>query len=465
MRKSFLFTIAMIACCVVIIFLFRRCAYSRALDDLPLNEQVLMIFKEKGCVDCHSGTPNLPFYASFPLVGKTVHEDIETGYRAFNIDPVVATLEANGVPSEVALAKVEYTVTYGSMPPGKYKAAHWNSSLTREDKEILSAWIMENRQKYYSTGLAAPEFMNEPIQPMVDSLPVDPAKVFLGFELYHDMRLSKNNLVSCATCHPLDKAGVDHLQFSKGIYDQIGGINAPTVYNAAFNHAQFWDGRKADLAAQAGGPPFDGLEMGSESWEEIIEKLSKDPELVTQFDAIYPDGMTGDNIMNAIAEFEMTLITPNSRFDKYLKGDKNAITPEEAEGYALFKEFGCATCHVGQAMGGQSFEYFGILADYFGNREMPADREIIQIKDQGHYNATENEADLRYFKTPNLRNVALTPPYLHDGTIDNLTEATNVMLKYQVKKNASPEQVDKIVKFLHTLNGEYQGAPMAISED
>ena len=205
--------------------------------------------------------------------------------------------------------------------------------------------------------------------------------------------------------------------------------------------------------------------MGSESWEEIIEKLSEDKSIVAQFDAIYPDGMTGDNIMNAMAEFEMTLITPNSRFDRYLKGDKNAITMDEAEGYALFKEYGCATCHVGQSLGGQSFEYFGIQGDYFADRAMPADREIIRIKDQGHYNATENADDLRYFKTPNLRNVALTPPYLHDGTAETLEDATNVMFKYQLKKQPKPGHVDKIVKFMHTLNGEYNGALLAPYED
>ena len=465
MRKSFLFVIGMIALAIIVIFLFRRCSHSMAIKDLPLDEQALLIFNEKGCIDCHSEDPTLPFYSSFPIAKGMVEKDVQVGYRAFNIDPVIVALENGTAPSEVALAKIEYSTTYGSMPPAKYKAIHWNSALNATDREVLNTWVMQNRLKYYDNGLATEEFRNEPIRPIVDSLPVNPAKVFLGFELYHDMRLSKNNLVSCATCHPLDKAGVDHLQFSKGIYDQIGGINAPTVYNAAFNCAQFWDGRKEDLAAQAGGPPFDALEMGSESWDEIIAKLSEDKNLVAQFDALYPDGMTGDNIMNAIAEFEMTLITPNSRFDRYLKGDKNAITPDEAEGYALFKEFGCATCHVGQSMGGQSFEYFGILDDYFANREMPADREIIRIKDQGYYNATENEADLRYFKTPNLRNIALTPPYLHDGTVDNLTEATNIMLKYQVKKDATPEQVDKIVKFLHTLNGEYQTEELAISQD
>ena len=465
MKKTFLLTVGLIVFVFIAIFIFRRCSYAVGMKDMPQNEQVLAIFNSKGCIDCHSASPNYPFYASLPIAKDMVTKDIETGFRAFNIDPVVASLVNNTAPSEVALAKIEFTVVNNNMPPGKYKAIHWNSGLTKEDKEILSKWVIANRLKYYSTGLSSAEFMSEPICPIVDSIPVDPAKVALGFELYHDLRLSKNNTVSCATCHPLDKAGVDHIQFSKGIHDQIGGINAPTVYNAAFNIAQFWDGRKEDLAAQAGGPPFDSLEMGSESWEEIIEKLSEDKSIVAQFDAIYPDGMTGDNIMNAIAEFEMTLITPNSRFDRYLTGDKNAITMDEAAGYALFKEYGCATCHVGQSLGGQSFEYFGIQGDYFADRAMPVDREIIRIKDQGHYNATENADDLRYFKTPNLRNVALTPPYLHDGTAETLEDATNVMFKYQLKKQPKPGHVDKIVKFMHTLNGEYNGALLAPYED
>ncbi|MGL5893119.1 MAG: cytochrome-c peroxidase, partial [Bacteroidales bacterium] len=270
-------------------------------------------------------------------------------------------------------------------------------------------------------------------------------------------RLSKDNTISCATCHSLDSAGVDKLQFSKGIKDQIGGINAPTVFNAAFHMAQFWDGRSADLQAQAGGPPFDMLEMGSSSWDEIIAKLAQDKALTAEFISIYPEGYSGDNITDAIAEFEKTLITPNSRFDLYLKGDQTALTAEEVEGYELFKANNCATCHVGQAMGGQSYEYMGIVADYFADREMKADRDIIKTKDQGHFNASGKESDLQRFKTPSLRNVALTAPYMHDGTINTLEEATKIMLKYQLGKELSDSEVNKIVKFMHTLNGQYNG--------
>ena len=161
--------------------------------------------------DCHSATPELPFYASFPIAGDLVAKDIQTGYRAFNIDPVIASIKEGTKPSEVAIAKIEFTVVNNNMPPHKYKAMHWNSSLTREDKEILLTWVIDNRLKYYSTGLSSAEFIGEPICPMVDSIPVDPAKVALGFELYHDLRLSKDNSVSCATCHPLDKIGRAHV--------------------------------------------------------------------------------------------------------------------------------------------------------------------------------------------------------------------------------------------------------------
>lgn len=440
-----------------LVFTYQRYTNAKELDRFTANEQVRHILMSNRCLDCHSQSPKLPFYASLPIAESIIQDDIQKGYKYIDIENIVNQLENGTNISEVDLAKLEQSIINQSMPPQKFTTLHWHSSLDSKEREILLNWIKERRTKMYSNGLSAVNLANEPIQPLTDSLSVNPAKVALGEKLYHDTRLSKDNTLSCASCHSLDSAGVDRLQFSKGINNQIGGINAPTVFNAALHIAQFWDGRAADLQAQAGGPPFDMLEMGSTSWDEIIAKLAKDPSLTAEFNAIYPDGYSGDNITDAIAEFEKTLLTPNSRFDLYLKGDATALTSEEIEGYELFKSNNCATCHVGQAMGGQSYEYMGILADYFADRDMKADRDIIKTKDQGHFNASNNEKDLQRFKTPSLRNVALTAPYLHDGTAATLEDATRIMLKYQVGKSISEEDINKIVLFMNTLNGQYNG--------
>ena len=186
----------------------------------------------------------------------------------------------------------------------------------------------------------------------------------MGFDLYHDTRLSGDNTISCATCHGLATAGVDRKQYSEGIDGQFGGVNAPTVYNSALNILQFWDGRAADLKEQAAGPPLNPVEMGSHSFDEISAKLAEDKELSKRFLEVYPEGFNQSTITDAIAEFEKTLLTP-SRFDKYLMGDKTALTAEEVAGYELFKENKCATCHTGVNLGGQSFEYMGIKDNYF----------------------------------------------------------------------------------------------------
>ncbi len=475
MNKVYLGLSSVIAIAAVGLFAMNMSQEVKLDEISSLDGKVLEIVKSNGCLDCHSATPNVPFYGSLPVIGDQVKLDIRNGFHYVNFDQMVEALEyavdpssksaANNLrPSEVDLAKIEHSTLRASMPPTKYLITHPTSNLTANEEEIIAEWVKQERAKHYSSSLTAAEFANEPITAMV-APEFDSKKAKLGFDLYHDTHLSKDNTISCATCHPLDMAGVDLLQFSKGIYDQIGGINAPTVYNAAFNVAQFWDGRKADLAAQAGGPPFDGLEMGSESWDEIIAKLKDNKAMVKLFEEVYPSsGMTGDNIMNAIAEFEMTLVTPNSKFDKYLKGDKTAMSSEELEGYDLFKEFNCATCHVGESLGGQSFEYMGIVKDYFASRQMKADREIIQIKDQGYLNATGKEEDRGYFKTPNLTNVALTYPYLHDGTAETLEDATKIMLEYQVGREANDEQIDKIVLFMNALTGEYNGKILTLNK-
>ena len=199
--------------------------------------------------------------------------------------------------------------------------------------------------------------------------------------------------------------------------------------------------------------------MGSASFDEIAGKLAKDADFVKMFTAVYPEGLSEATITDAIAEYEKTLITPNSPFDRYLKGDKQAMTPEQVEGYALFKEYNCATCHAGVNMGGLSYELMGKRADYFKDREVNAKSGLTDA-DNGRWAQTKDERDRYRFKTPTLRNVALTWPYYHDGSVPTLDKAIEMMAQYQVGRTMKPEEIAKVKSFLEALTGEYKGATL-----
>jgi cytochrome c peroxidase len=192
------------------------------------------------------------------------------------------------------------------------------------------------------------------------------------------------------------------------------------------------------------------IEMGS-NWPEVLEKLHQDPEFMDAFQAVYPGELRDENIRGAIAEFERSLLTPGSAFDRYLQGDGNALTPEEKRGYALFLENRCATCHVGVILGGLSYEKMGRKADYFQARGH------VQEADQGRFNHTKDPRDLHKFKTPTLRNIQVTFPYFHDGSTTDLAKAVRVMQEVQVGGKIPEADVGRIVAFLSTLTGEYQG--------
>ena len=427
-------------------------AYRAESTSVELNgtqsENVANILKANECLVCHSTDGEKPFYAVGPAAAL-IEEDMRVGYRFIDLDVVVKQLESGGDVSEVDLMKIRQSLIGNTMPPLKYKMIHWVSNLNGEERAVLSSWVVDTRNRLYPNALASKEFADEPIRPLRDAVEVDSAKVELGFELFHDTRLSANNTISCATCHDLAAGGVDGLQTSKGIHDQIGGINAPTVYNAVLNHAQFWDGRAEDLQAQAGGPPLDMLEMGS-TWAQITSKLKDDGAMVKRFKKLYGDqGITEHTITDAIAEFEKTLLTPNSKLDKYLKGDLTALTPDEVEGYELFKSNNCAACHAGEAIGGISYDYMGVATDYFADRGLP-----LHDKDLGRIGVTKNELDKHRFKTPTLRNIALTAPYFHDGSVESLLESVKMMAKYQNGDEMTDEDAEKIVLFLEALTGE-----------
>ncbi len=292
---------------------------------------------------------------------------------------------------------------------------------------------------------------DEPISPLPDpiqSLRLDPQVVELGHRLFNDVRLSLDNSLSCASCHPLDKGGADGLPFSVGVGGAVGGINAPSVLTAALNFRQFWDGRAATLEEQAGGPILNPIEMAS-NWPLVIERLGADAEIKLLFEQLYPSGLTPANIRSAIADFERSL-PRSSRFDRWLKGDDGAISAAELTGYRLFKRHGCSACHQGVNVGGNLYQRFGIMEDYF------ASKTTITEADLGRYNVTRNDEDRHLFKVPSLRNIALTAPYFHDASTPSLEQAVAIMGRYQLGVALPDADVALIAAFLKSLTAEAQ---------
>ena len=451
MKKSSKIILSVLVVAIVLCVVYRLVNKAPSAS-LESNAQMEEIIESSGCMACHSADPKLPFYAEFPVAGKLVKEDVRLGYRSFDMTPMVEALKKGEKINEVDLAKVEKVIADGTMPLAKYYLVHWGSSLTDTETQMALAWVKSQRETFYPNPLADKQWTNEAIRPVQDSVPVDMRKVILGNLLFHDVRLSADNTVSCSSCHGLNTGGVDNKPFSEGVGGQHGGVNAPTVFNALYNFVQFWDGRAATLADQAAGPPLNPVEMACKSFDEICDKLKADAAFSKAFTEVYPDGINEANITNAIQEFEKTLLTPNSRFDKYLKGDMAALTTEELAGYDLFKKYNCATCHVGENMGGQSYELMGIKQDYFADRGTE-----LTVEDNGRFKETKNERDLHRFKVPGLRNVALTAPYFHDATQATLEDAVRAMGKYEVGVDLSQQEVKQIVAFLQTLTGEYQG--------
>lgn len=452
MKKTLTILLTAIVAIAAIVAVYRFC-FRKTTPTEPTSEQVVTILRQNDCFACHSAKAPLPPYASLPLIGPLVKGHIQQA-----TDFVDLETPSYDVPSEVLLSMLEYSVTKGNMPLASYRAMHWGTGFTSKEKSILATWVRDMRAKHYATGLAATEFADEPIQVLPASLPVDTSKVALGEKMFNDTRISLDNTISCASCHVLAIGGADKAdrRTSLGIDNQAGGINAPTVYNAAFCVRQFWNGRAADLKEQAAGPPENPIEMGAQTWAQIVERLKADKGLAAEFAALYPgEGLTQATVCDAIAEYEKTLLTPDSRFDKYLAGDKTAITDSERAGYDAFKRVGCATCHTGKAVGGQSFEKLAIFGDYFADREQRAPDVKYNADDDGLKGFSGNDADLHRYKTPTLRNVALTPPYFHDGTYNTLEEAVAAMYQYEIGTEPEGDDLNNIVAFLKTLTGKH----------
>ncbi|MDO6594105.1 cytochrome-c peroxidase [Neptuniibacter sp. 1_MG-2023] len=283
----------------------------------------------------------------------------------------------------------------------------------------------------------------EPIQPISTVKEINLAEVELGKKLYFDPRLSKSGFISCNSCHNLSMGGTDNLKTSIGHNWQQGPINSPTVLNSSLNIAQFWDGRAKDLKAQASGPIANPGEMAS-THTLAIDVLESIPAYVNEFKEVFgKDKIDIDQVTQAIAEFEKTLVTPNSRFDQWLLGDKDAITDNELAGYNLFKSSGCIACHNGEAVGGNSFQKMGLVEPYEATSAA-----------EGLAAVTGKDADRFKFKVPTLRNVEMTYPYFHDGEAETMTEAVDIMGRLQLGRKFSDDENAQIVAFLRTLTGD-----------
>ncbi len=289
--------------------------------------------------------------------------------------------------------------------------------------------------------------------PLPLTVDLDKRVITLGEKLFHEVRLSGNDTISCASCHGLNTGGVDNRFRSIGVNGGVGGVNAPTVFNSSFNFVQFWDGRASTLEEQIEGPVNHPLEMAS-NWSRIIGKLQGDKSYAKEFAALYPDGITRANIKTAIATFERSLVTPSSRFDKFLRGDRSALNEQEQKGFDLFQDYGCSSCHQGINLGGNMFEKMGLMGDYF------TDRGNVTEVDNGRFNVNHLQHSLHEFRVPGLRNVALTAPYFHDGNAQTLEQAVTIMAKYQLGRSMPQHDLEAIVAFLRSLTGEYQGKPL-----
>jgi cytochrome c peroxidase len=323
---------------------------------------------------------------------------------------------------------------------------------------ILFANLWPHMQRSPTLTLSVQEpqeisLVNESIQPIPLERTLDPQKVLLGEKLFQDVRLSKDNRVSCLTCHGFNMGGADRRARSLGVHSRVGEVNTPTIFNVQYNFRLNWNGKFETLTDHIEGllTSPTGMDM---PWDVLIQKLKQVSEYQRTFAQIYSDGLTSTNIKDVLVVYEESLNTPNSRFDRFLRGDKQALAPTEQEGYRLFKEYGCASCHQGINAGGNLFQHFGVMGNYF------ADRGKITQADLGRFNVTQDPADRFVFRVPSLRNVAQTAPYFHDGTAQTLEQAIIVMAKYQLGRSLPVEHINRLAEFLRTLTGEYQGQPL-----
>ncbi|TIL32852.1 cytochrome c peroxidase [Mesorhizobium sp.] len=300
--------------------------------------------------------------------------------------------------------------------------------------------------------------IGEPIAPITGAGPSDQAKIALGESLFNDVRLSHDDVIACSGCHRLDFSGDDGRARSMAADGGQLDFNAPTVFSAALNFRMNWRGNFRTVEEQNEAVLLDDRLMNT-SWEELLPKLRSDPDYSRRFVTLYGAAPGRTDVLDALAIFQRSLITPNARFDRYLKGERDAITADEEHGYQLFKAFGCIACHQGANVGGNLFQKFGIFRNPF------AGQKTLSQADLGRFAIIGVERDRHVFRVPSLRNVAVTAPYFHDGRTASLADAVKIMARSQLGRELDQRDTDLIVKFLATLTGEYRGQPLTSAAD
>jgi cytochrome c peroxidase len=283
---------------------------------------------------------------------------------------------------------------------------------------------------------------------------LDPARVALGERLFRDVQLSGDNTMACATCHQLAQGGDDGVPQARTAEGLRAPRNTPTIFNVAFNFAYHWDGAAPALEKQAERVLLAPTVMGT-TWPELLAKLRADPAYVSAFKTAYARDLSPAQVLDALATYERSLITPNARFDRYLRGQRQALSADEQQGYQLFTSYGCVACHQGMNVGGNLFQAFGV----FQSPPIPA--PVGVAADPGRFLVTGSARDRGVFRVPSLRNVAVTAPYFHDGRAPTLESAVDTMAKVQLGRTLTRQEIGFIVQFLHTLTGDYRGQSLA----
>lgn len=417
---------------------------------LPEVKQMEIIVEQGGCMICHAGWDKERLGTQWPIIGKLTDKDASRGMRYSNMSLAMVQLYDNTPINQSVLHKLQRVVLNRSMPPFSFTLTHWKSPLTKGKQEIFLRWIYGRMNRDFGIPYPATHAQFQPIRPVPDTLIIDPGKAALGELLYHDTRLSSDQTLSCASCHNTETGETDNQRFSIGIFNQPCETTTLTTYNAIFHTFFSWDGASSTPEELLDMHFKDPVKMQSDTLERVIELLKADKALQGLFTQAYPGtGLTDSTLTDALVEYLKTLITPDSPFDRYLKGNEDAITRSAKKGYDLFKKYGCATCHNGVAAGGTSMEYAGIANSFFPNRE------DLRLEDMGHYKVTGNPLDMHRFKVPGLRNIEFTYPYFHNAITDNLRVAVSAMAYHQKNIRLTDKEKDRIVAFLKTLTGEH----------
>lgn len=306
-------------------------------------------------------------------------------------------------------------------------------------------------------GVAAAQEALPKSPPIPKDNPMTPAKIELGKQLFFDPRLSRPGTISCNSCHNVMAGGDDNRAFSVGFKAQLGGRSAPTVWNAAYQSIQFWDGRADTLEEQSKGPLINPVEMGMDAHTVVIGRITKIKGYQDQFAKVFgKDSMTIDNVAKAIAAYERTLITPDAPFDKFIRGNKKAMNAAQVKGFEDFKTVGCIACHSGPNFSGPALPVGTAFFQKFPTfPDAELEKKYAFSKDLGRHDVTKQEGDKNLFRVPTLRNIALTAPYFHNGSVQTLNEAVRIMAKTQLNRVLTNEEAASIETFLGALTGVF----------